>query len=198
MNNFAQLHFSSIKMLYLLLCSLLLSLCSGQDNCPSACQCPNKRMANCARIGVDPMSLNLNPQYIDLNFTYNAVGAVRKEMYAQRVDMEFLYLRHNKITEIESGIFDHNPKLTALDLSYNMLKTLPPDLFKNNKALERLSCQDNNLTEITSELFDGLTKLKDVRLNNNQLIKISPSAFVKNRQLSRLYIYSNHLETAYK
>jgi len=186
-------------MLYLLFASLLMSLCIAEDSdCPRECSCPNERRADCTHVGIDPMSLNLNVKYVDLFLSDNSVGAVRKEMYARRVDMQFLVLKYNKITEIEGGILDNNQKLIELDLSYNMLKSLPQNLFRNNSRLERFYCEYNSLSEISENLFQGLTNLKDVRLSNNNLLKIPPSTFAKNRLLSILYIHNNRLETAHR
>ena len=176
--------------------SVLLFSLSTAIECHDGCKC-STREADCSQVGIDPQALYLDQKFIDLNFTGNNVGAVRKEMYKLRKDIQFLWLKDNGITEIASGIFDQNLELVSVDLSHNMLRTLPLNLFRNNLKLQRFNCRNNRLTEISESLFRSVTNLREVYLDHNKLVTIPPSTFVKNRLIHRLYLQYNQLQTAY-
>lgn len=179
----------------LLVLSLLLSIAQSQS-CPSACNCTTRR-ADCVRVGIDAVSLNLDVSLKDYNFTLNKVGVLNKDYFSQLTNAEYLLLRSNGITEVDPKAFHHNSALERIDLAYNRIKYLPSSLLQSNLKLKEFSCEYNNLTSIDENLFDGLVNLEIITLENNQIMTISPKAFISNVMLQRLYLEYNQLETAY-
>ncbi|XP_070504909.1 uncharacterized protein [Chironomus tepperi] len=59
-------------------------------------------------------------------------------------DLVVLYLGHNEIESLESGLFDYNPKLQVIAFPYNGIKEIHPDIFDNLNVLIRFWFKGNN------------------------------------------------------
>ncbi|XP_050683951.1 peroxidasin-like [Leptidea sinapis] len=83
--------------------------------------------------------------------------------------VKYLYLYRNKITSIESGVFQGMQYLQQLYLHVNEIHSFDPLTFSNLPQLERLFLHHNNLKTIPLGSFSGLPKLQKLRLDSNAL-----------------------------
>ncbi|KAL7013631.1 hypothetical protein ACKWTF_015497 [Chironomus riparius] len=59
-------------------------------------------------------------------------------------DLVVLYLGHNRIETLESGLFDHNPKLQVIAFPYNGIKHIYGNIFDNLHQLSRFWFKGND------------------------------------------------------
>lgn len=110
------------------------------------------------------------PNLIKLFLRGNYIEELPKGVFKHLNHLKVLDLGGNKITNIESDLFD-GISLTGLHLYSNYLTTLNLDL----QSLKHLDVSNNRLSYIT---FEHLNSLVNLSLNKNVLIKMQDDTFI--------------------
>lgn len=123
------------------------------------------------------------PHLTKLFLRNNNIEEIPSGVFKQLINLVILDLGENKLSKIDSDVFDGIP-LTGLILDSNYLKTLS----LNVPSLKHLDVSNNRLISITVE---NLNKLVELSLNKNNLITVEGKLF-KNTSLESLkYNYGN-------
>lgn len=84
------------------------------------------------------------------------------------VNLRVVYLKHNKITSLDSNLFEFNPEITTLAISHNQLKHIGVDILTPLKKLTYADfssngCVDNLIDEEGSETVDFSALVTDFK-----------------------------------
>lgn len=163
-------------------------------------------------------------EYIDLSWNEITGDILNGETFRgnfqlnsyQPLDIERIDLSHNKISSLNSVVFEHSPKLvylnldhnkfedlntsvnalkiatqlTELHLSNNKLKTIPKELFVSLKSLKALYLQGNLFSVIPADLGLG-GYLQTINFSNNSLTELNETSLMGMKMLKSLNISHN-------
>ncbi|XP_063368661.1 protein artichoke [Cydia amplana] len=101
--------------------------------------------------------------------------------------------RNDHISVLPQNVFKQNPALLNVDLSYLGLKALPVKLFSNNVNLERICLSNNLLQEVSENTFKNLKNLTHLDLSYNNIVNIRTPAFVNVMSIQYLSLKGNQL-----
>ncbi|XP_063811352.1 fibromodulin [Pseudophryne corroboree] len=113
---------------------------------------------------------------------------VGRKTFSKLRDLERLYLQHNNLTRIPSGL----PRsLRELHLSYNQINRVPSNALEGLENLTALYLHENKIQEVGHSLR-GLKSLVHLDLSNNQLRKLPDSL---PDSLEQVYLEYNQLSS---
>ncbi|XP_069748155.1 matrix-remodeling-associated protein 5 [Narcine bancroftii] len=150
----------------LILCQRFRSLTSS---CPQSCACDKSTEVHCTFRSLTAVPAGIPKAVESLNFGFNNIQRVSKEL------------------------FDGLQRLELLILHGNRIQSLPDNVFKNLKSLQVLKMSYNKLTAITRYTFQGLENLRQLNLAHNKIEFIQPGAFYGMASLTRVHLAGNHL-----
>ncbi|KAJ3663084.1 hypothetical protein Zmor_007393 [Zophobas morio] len=127
----------------------------------------NLEEINLANNSISELSPNLfinNPDFNVLNLDYNPLKSFDFNFES---DLEFLSLRHCKLTTFDRRTSENLSLLSSLDLSGNEISILPLDAFEPMKDLNNLDLSNNKLVELDDNIFYENSKLNRIIMDNN-------------------------------
>lgn len=101
----------------------------------------------------------------------------------------------NRLSSIESGMFDSLKELQELFLHSNNIHSIAPDAFHCLRKLRTLTLSRNRLQVLPSGLFLHLHDLSKLTLYRNPLKSLPEVLFGEMRHLSGLWLYHTKLST---
>ncbi|KRY09122.1 Leucine-rich repeat and immunoglobulin-like domain-containing nogo receptor-interacting protein 1 [Trichinella patagoniensis] len=135
-------------------------------------------------------------QLMRLDLRRNLIHQIEPAVFSSMINLHDLLLSNNKLTELESSIFDDvDLSLRNLDLSHNLLESIDNSPFENLHLLLYLYLDDNPLKRITNTSFEGLSSLLELSMENTKLSFIPEDAFKSLNHLEVLSLRNNQLET---
>ena len=97
--------------------------------------------------------------------------------FATLINLEFLHISQNRLTQIGPGIFyPYLPNLKTLDLSYNKISIITSDCISDMVSLEEVKLNNNTLTNVTGRLHN-LPTLRWLYLNQNKIKDLGADTF---------------------
>ena len=109
------------------------------------------------------------------------------------VNLEELYLNHNKLSYVTKDLFSNLSKLKRLGLGGNGITSIDAEAFQNNGELTELFLHNNRIDWLPFGIFSFLPNLEILRLYNNHLGSIRADLLRGNTELTELYLYSNRI-----
>ncbi|KRY72123.1 Leucine-rich repeat and immunoglobulin-like domain-containing nogo receptor-interacting protein 2, partial [Trichinella pseudospiralis] len=135
-------------------------------------------------------------QLMRLDLRRNLIHQIEPAVFSSMINLHDLLLSNNKLTELQSSIFDNvDLSLRNLDLSHNLLESIDNSPFENLHLLLYLYLDDNPLKRITNTSFEGLSSLLELSMENTKLKFIPKDAFKSLDYLEVLSLRNNQLET---
>ncbi|KRZ69443.1 Relaxin receptor 2 [Trichinella papuae] len=135
-------------------------------------------------------------QLMRLDLRRNLIHQIEPAVFSSMINLHDLLLSNNKLTELQSSIFDNvDLSLRNLDLSHNLLESIDNSPFENLHLLLYLYLDDNPLKSITNTSFEGLSSLLELSMENTKLSFIPKDAFKSLEYLEVLSLRNNQLET---
>ena len=107
----------------------------------------------------------------------------------------YLILINNTIKYIKSGTFDPLINLEYLDLSYNKLSNIDSTLIINLNKLTHLKIENNKLTQLPTKWLPN--NLKVLCMRNNQLEYLSSYTFEGKFRLEEIAFHLNNINIKY-
>jgi Leucine-rich repeat (LRR) protein len=107
----------------------------------------------------------------------NKINSIQPDTFLHTTKFEWLSLKGNSITDINSSTFRKNIELRHLDISRNKITVINADTFIHNKKLIQLSLQGYKITDISNSSFGGLEELEILDLSNNIIEELKPLVF---------------------
>ena len=129
-----------------------------------------------------------------LDISNNVLFAI-KYTFGGLYDLQYLSLRKNGLSDIESHEFRDLHNLTYLDLSKNQISSIHDAAFDYMSKLEFLHLQGNSLQLISSTTFRYLFSLKTLNLHSNMITEILDLGFSHLTNLSSLNLSENKLNS---
>ncbi|XP_069671520.1 leucine-rich repeat-containing protein 55-like [Periplaneta americana] len=151
--------------------SLLLVGAAG--GCPALCKC--------------------FPEYLECGNL--SLSLLRADMFkgADVMMVPELYLDHNSLQQLPTGVFAPLHRLRVLSINYNSLASLPVDAFTGLRALEYLHLRDNRLQTLPEEVFASQVELLYLDLRYNLLTSLGVATLSPLRRLTALVLRGNPL-----
>ena len=97
---------------------------------------------------------------------YNNISRLYEGMFPFTTRLEFVFLRHNQIAEIEDTAFHGLRYMRSLDLSRNKIMALKRFTFYDLNRLELLDLTKNPLEELEDGCFQGLRGLSILQMSS--------------------------------
>lgn len=132
-----------------------------------------------------------------------------QKLYADQLSMEsidnyalqkcknltYVSFGNNKLTNLESNIFEGSPNLDYISFEGNRLKTIDVSMFNPVKQLKELHLGENFLTEFPIQKFAKLANLTDLSIHSNNLSDLDEQGLVdKFPKLKKIYLQGNLFE----
>lgn len=113
----------------------------------------------------------------------------------QRVELEWLDASQNNIQNLSINSFANTPSLIYLYLSRNRISTLNSHLFDSLTDLQVLDLSHNNLKDVVdNSLFTKLSALKFLLLNNNNKLNEFRANLAHSEDLIKLDLSNNQIK----
>ncbi|XP_013194089.1 protein artichoke [Amyelois transitella] len=110
------------------------------------------------------------------------------------INLWFLDISGNQISEIPVNAFDSIPSLLYLNMSYNdHISTLPQNLFQNNQGLQSIDLRHIGLKALPVNLFTKTPNVEYIYLSHNNLQEITENTFKNLRNLTHLDLSYNNI-----
>lgn len=129
------------------------------------------------------MNLNSSSTKCQVTFRYLfffslflRADSVADDAFDNLIQLQYLFMKKNFITEISEKHFKNVENLLILDIAVNKIQKIHRDAFKLEK-LSELNLSQNNLKEIPKKLFIALKSLKKLMLFSNDLSHLSAGIF---------------------
>ena len=107
-----------------------------------------------------------------LNLTGNQLVTLPEEIF-NRLDLLWIDLRDNQLTELSLGVFGGQSSMTSINLQNNQLTALPNGVFDGLSSLTTISLQNNQLANLPNGIFEGLSSLTMLNLSGNAVDPMS-------------------------
>lgn len=108
----------------------------------------------------------------EIFLTKNQILEISCKSFADQGKLKILVLRHNKLENLQPGIFDSLVALEYMDLCGNQLVSLENDLFKRNSKMKIIKLNANQIMAIDSHIFDSLERIEDLDFGENFCAKV--------------------------
>ncbi|XP_072118741.1 matrix-remodeling-associated protein 5 [Mobula birostris] len=157
---------------------LTLGFPSPTLSCPQPCACYLSTEVHCTFRSLTAVPAGIPKMVEKINFGFNNIQIVRKELFNGLQRLELLMLHGNDIQSLPDKVFKNLKSLQTLKLSYNKVTTITGYTFQGLVNLLRLHLDHNKIEFIEPGAFNGLTSLTLLHLEGNQLHQIHPNTFV--------------------
>ncbi len=107
----------------------------------------------------------------------NRISELESGVFDDLVNLKYLFLHYNRLARLAETALAPLGKLQILDLRHNRLTAIEPGTFAGLSELEILGLDGNRLTGLEAGTFDGLSSLELLLLANNGIRGIAPGAF---------------------
>ena len=133
-------------------------------------------------------------QLVMLDVGNNRLTELQSDIFNGLTFNFFLDLHGNQLTSLHPKLFQNQRlTLTALELSRNTLSELLPETFSSLTSLRVLVLDDNNITAIQPRTFQDLVDVWWLYLDYNKLTTIEPETFYGCDHLFRIHLSGNQL-----
>lgn len=129
---------------------------------------------------------------IVLNLSHNRVTKIDSLLFQDLNSLQFLSLEHNNVARIADGAFSNLKNLHSLSLAHNHIIEVDSSHFSNLYVLNQLFLDGNRITKVDVRSFENITKLHDLGLSGNQLTEV-PEAIKRLRFLTSLDLGMNRI-----
>lgn len=135
---------------------------------------------------------NLNYlQIVDLSF--NQIKNITTQL-SNELNINTLFLHHNKIKKITSNSFIQFLKLKKLFLEENDIEWIDTEAFAQLSVLEELNLSNNKLSFLSEGWSESLISLKYLNLNKNNFTSLNSLSLTNRIPLTQLYLMNNSLK----
>lgn len=131
-----------------------------------------------------------------LDIGYNLIAYIEEgDFDTWGESLKTLYLRSNKITRLDSGVFSSLPQLRELSLSFNDIHYVHPDVFQNMsqnlKVLEMSFSMYRD--DFPEDVLRYLTSLEWVSLDNNNIQVLATTSLSNLQRLQYISLEFNRI-----
>ncbi|XP_031636519.1 toll-like receptor Tollo [Contarinia nasturtii] len=129
-----------------------------------------------------------------LNISSMGIDQFPSDQFQANRQLERIFASHNKLTMINTYIFDSNRKLIEVDLSYNQINRIYMTMFDNTPKLKFLNLLNNSIEYLWPWTFSNLLELEILNLNDNQIKQLDCELLSTLTERKSLDILINTLE----
>ena len=125
-----------------------------------------------------------------LNLSKNELSFVSVSDFSSYFSrLEELTLANNNIYELQPGCFDNLVNIKFIDLGQNYITNVPEFIFSNCSKLRKIDLSDNSLRVISKNVFFGLEKhLQEVNLADNNISRLPKGSFAGFKNQINVYL----------
>ncbi|XP_032516138.2 protein artichoke isoform X2 [Danaus plexippus] len=129
-----------------------------------------------------------------LDISGNQISEIPVNAFESIKSLTHLNMSHNlHINVLPQNLFDYNEGLLSVDISHVGLKALPVNLFSKTHNLEYIYLSHNLLQEVSEGTFKNLKNLTHLDLSYNNIVTIRTPAFVNVMSIQYLSLKGNQL-----
>ncbi len=180
----------------LLLTSLLLrpteGACTDQRYCVRDYDATSRRYT-AIYWGLTTVPRDIPRDALELYLGHNAIASLPTGVFSHMTQCRIVRLHDNKKRTVSAGAFDGLLDCVELDLYSNAITSLPARVFAPMPRLKKLSLFNNQLETIAKESFKGLKSLDFLHLGMNRISSIENAVFSEMSSLHTLYLSNNRL-----
>ncbi|XP_055305908.1 uncharacterized protein LOC129570360 [Sitodiplosis mosellana] len=129
-----------------------------------------------------------------MNFSYNKLSRLDKDIFAELGELTHLDLSHNSIQTMHDDAFENNTKLKVLNISGNHLQNTQKLIDMLGIPIETLDLSLNFIGPIKTQTFERFYNLKYLNLSQTNLSNFVFSTFYHQRSLETLDLSFNRLK----
>ena len=129
-----------------------------------------------------------------LSLQDNQITNVERNSFAQLKKLERLYLRKNRLAVIEADVFPEGVNLNLIDLGENQFITIPLSLISADLA-GGVNLGTNLIATVPANFAANTAKLTTIVLNSNKIKTIPKDAFANNGNLREIFLNNNLIST---
>ncbi|RZF40048.1 hypothetical protein LSTR_LSTR002451 [Laodelphax striatellus] len=134
-------------------------------------------------------------QQLDLSHNELTSSWVNRDTFSGLVRLVVLNLGHNRISRVDSHLFQDLYSLQILNLEHNHIESIAENSFKTLNNLHALTLSHNRLVKVEANPFSGLYVLNQLFLDHNKIEIVSDRAFENCSNLHDLGLSGNILTT---
>lgn len=169
------------------------------SSCQTVCACKwkgGKQTAECidrALITI-PTAIDANTQVLDMSGNNLQTLSADTFVRAGLVNLQRLYLRNCRISDIDADALRGLTNLIELDLSHNLLTAVPPNVvLAHVSSLRELTLASNPIHRVEARAFAATHSITKLDLSHCHLATIAPDAFRDLISLHTLKLNHNRL-----
>lgn len=126
---------------------------------------------------------------------HNRLTELQPGLFRNLTQMVNINLQWNNIKTVSGGSFDGLDSLQSLDMSYNAISDLPANFLTGASTVRLLLLAGNRLTNLTSPAFNSMPNLTSLDLSSNLLSTLPQNMLPSCRKLINLYLSSNNISS---
>ncbi|CAH1100879.1 unnamed protein product [Psylliodes chrysocephalus] len=160
----------------------------------------NESYENCMRLMIvytkEPLEITAfrnMKKLTDIDISNSRIGIIYSETFKDIPYLEHVYIKNNKIGDIEESAFFNLTKLQEVVISYTDIPFLRKGIFRNVPQLYIINLQNSNLCSIQNDAFYDVPNLKKLYLNNNLLTVVTKDMLNKLTNLDYLNLANNSI-----
>lgn len=105
------------------------------------------------------------PNLVNLTLSFNSIGTIETQTFADLSRLRLLDLEDNKITQIAKGAFQNIDNLEAILMEGNHIDSIHAEAFHNLPKLEVLNLAYNRLAKLSFDWLDQVGTLSAIKLD---------------------------------
>ncbi|XP_057620860.1 leucine-rich repeats and immunoglobulin-like domains protein 1 [Chionomys nivalis] len=147
----------------------------SREPCAAACTCAGDSL-DCSGRGLTTLPRDLPPWTRSLNLSYNKLSEIDSGVFEDLTNLQEVYLNNNELTAIPS-LGAASAHVVSLFLQHNKIPSVDGSQLKSYLSLEVLDLSLNNITEIRSSCFPNGLRIRELNLASNRISSLESGAF---------------------
>ncbi|XP_075870368.1 leucine-rich repeats and immunoglobulin-like domains protein 1 [Nelusetta ayraudi] len=140
---------------------------ASEPPCALNCTCSGDSV-DCSSLGLTAPPAHLPVRTVSLNLGHNKLTTIDSHLFDNLPNLRELRLDHNELTSIPQ-FGEAASKIASLYLHHNKIRTIDGSQILELLSVETLDLSNNDITELRAQSFPAGLQIKDLYLSNNKI-----------------------------